>query len=89
MATDVLQAQSAMAAIPHILGILSGHVYQFHKFIWPKLNPGKNEDWLVAPAFIAKKLDPNYKSPADKAKESVSKALKGRKRQKGRRLGSL
>jgi Derlin-1 len=34
MAIDVLQAQSAMAALPHVLGILSGHLYHFHKFLF-------------------------------------------------------
>jgi Derlin-1 len=100
MATDVLQAQgNAMAALPHILGILSGHVYQFHKFIWPKLNPIKNDDWLLPPEFISKKLDPNYKTADQKAaitKASLSKILKKGKKQRrtisggtnGRKLGS-
>ena len=82
MATDVLQAQSPTAAVPHILGILSGHFYQFHKFVWPKKG---GEDWLVAPEFLSRRLDPDAK---DAGKESVSKALKARKRNKGRRLGS-
>jgi len=83
MATDVLQAQSAMAALPHILGILSGHFYQFHKFIWPKLG---GEDWLVAPDVAVNRLDPDARKST--AKENVSKALKARKRSKGRKLGS-
>ena len=83
MATDVLQAQSAMAALPHIIGILSGHFYHFHKFVWPKLG---GEDWLVPPAFITKRLDPDAR--AEQAKESVAKALKNRKRKGGRKLGS-
>ena len=82
MATDVLQAQSPMAALPHIVGILSGHFYHFHKFVWPK---EQGEDWLVAPDFLSRRLDPDAK---DAGKESVSKALKARKRNKGRRLGS-
>jgi len=83
MATDVLQAQSAMAALPHILGILSGHVYYFHKFIWPKLG---HVDWLQPPDFLRKRLEPDTSS--DSGKESISKALKNRKRSKGRKLGS-
>jgi Derlin-1 len=79
MATDVLQAQSAMAALPHILGILSGHFYQFHKFIWPKL---KGEHWLAAPDFVANRLDPD----ARRLTESVEKTV-SRKRSKGRKLG--
>lgn len=81
MATDVLQAQSAMAALPHVLGILSGHFYQFHKFVWPKI---KGEDWLAAPDFIVNRFDPN----ARRLKESVTKAASSRKRSKGRKLGS-
>lgn len=83
MATDILQAQSAMAAIPHIIGILSGHFYHFQKFVWPKMG---GEDWLVPPGFINKRLDPDAREAA--AKESVSKALKNRKRKGGRKLGS-
>jgi membrane associated rhomboid family serine protease len=83
MATDVLQAQSALAAVPHILGILSGHFYQFHKFVWPKIG---GEDWLVAPDFVVRRLDPNARQ--DAAKGSIGKALKGRKRKKGRKLGT-
>lgn len=81
MATDVLQAQSAMAALPHILGILSGHFYQFHKFVWPKSG---GEDWLAAPDFVVNRLDPD----ARRLKESVTKAATSRKRSKGRKLGS-
>lgn len=85
MASDVLQAQSPMAALPHILGILSGHFYHFHKFIWPKKG---GEDWLSAPDFVTKRLDPDSVRK-DEGKESISKALKARKRgKKGRRLGS-
>jgi Derlin-1 len=80
MASDMLQSQSAMAALPHIMGILSGHVYHFYKFIWPKM---EGEDWLVAPDFIVRRLDPD----ARKAKENVARALAARKRSKGRKLG--
>jgi membrane associated rhomboid family serine protease len=80
MATDVLQAQSPAAALPHILGIITGHFYHFHKFIWPKIG---GEDWLAAPDFLVRRLDPN----ARKSKEAVNKALKKR-RGKGRKLGS-
>ena len=83
MASDVLQSQSAMAALPHVLGILSGHFYQFHKFIWPRMG---GEDWLVPPAFLQRRLDPNAR--IDKSdSDAASKALKSRKK-KGRKLGS-
>lgn len=80
MATDVLQAGSAAAALPHVLGILSGHFYHFHKFVWPKIG---GEDWLAAPDFLVQRFDPNAK----KTKDTVSAALKNRKRGKGRKLG--
>jgi Derlin-1 len=79
MATDVLQAQSATAALPHVLGILSGHFYHFHKFIWPKMG---GEDWMAAPDFVVNRLDPNARI----LKETVTKVT--RKRSKGRKLGS-
>lgn len=84
MASDVLQG-GASAAVPHILGILSGHVYYFHKFLWPKLG---GEDWLKAPTFIAKRLDPDYGGGTSEAKKSLDKALKKRKKGKGRKLGA-
>lgn len=83
MATDVLQAGSPMAALPHVLGILSGHFYHFHKFIWPKIG---GEDWLAAPDFLVNRFDPN--SRKNMAKEAVASALKKRKKGKGRKLGS-
>ena len=84
MMVDVLQAQSPMAALPHVLGILSGHFYHFYKFVWPKMG---GEDWLVPPAFVSKRLDPDSDAKAAE-KESISKALKNRKRSKGRKLGA-
>ena len=83
MTTDVLQAGSATAALPHILGILSGHFYHFHRFVWPKTG---GEDWLTAPDFVIQLLDSNAKKNA--GKESLSNILKSRKRGKGKRLGS-
>lgn len=83
MLVDCLQAQSAAAAVPHVLGILSGHFYLFHRFIWPKIG---GEDWLSAPDFLIERMDPNA-AKKSAAKESLSKALKSRKRGKGKRLG--
>jgi derlin-1 len=82
MASDVLQGGAA-AALPHVLGILSGHFYYFNKFIWPKLG---GEDWLVAPDFLVRRMDPN--SAHDEGRKSVENALKKRKKGKGRKLGS-
>ena len=84
MATDILQAKSAMAALPHISGILSGHVYFFHKFVWPKMG---HTDWLVPFDIIRKKLDPDQKTE-DINQNSRDRAIKKRKRTKGRKLGS-
>ena len=81
MASDVLQAGNAAAALPHILGIMSGHFYYFHKFIWPKMG---GEDWLAVPDFLVRRLDPGTDGGARK---SVESALKKRKKGKGRKLG--
>ena len=83
MLADCLQAGSAAAALPHVLGILSGHFYQFHKFIWPKIG---GEDWVNPPNFLIERMDPNAASKSA-AKASLSKALKGRKRGQGKKLG--
>mmetsp|Transcript_8246 Transcript_8246/g.12167 ORF Transcript_8246/g.12167 Transcript_8246/m.12167 type:complete len:339 (+) Transcript_8246:171-1187(+) len=83
MASDVLQGGAA-AALPHVLGILSGHFYYFQKFIWPKMG---GEDWLVAPDFLVRRLDPNSVSN-DVGRKSLENALKKRKKGKGRKLGT-
>jgi derlin-1 len=83
MLSDVLQAQSPAAALPHILGILSGHVYFFHKFVWPKQDGG--EDWLIAPDFLSRRLDPDAR--LDDSREMLNKTIR-RKKGKGRKLGS-
>jgi derlin-1 len=83
MITDVLQAQSAAAAMPHVLGILSGHFYHYHRFVWPKTG---GEDWLTAPDFLIERMDPNA-AKKEASKASLNKALKSRKRGKGKKLG--
>uniref|UniRef100_A0A7R9ZS60 Derlin n=1 Tax=Craspedostauros australis TaxID=1486917 RepID=A0A7R9ZS60_9STRA len=82
MATDVLQAGNLSAGLPHVLGMLSGHFYFFHKTIWPKTG---GEDWLNAPDFMVQRLDPDASKKA--GKESVNKALKSRQKRKGKALG--
>lgn len=82
MIGDCLQAGNAAAAMPHILGILSGHFYYYHRFIWPKTG---GEDWLSPPDFVLRRFDPDAKRESSKA--SISKALKARKRSKGSKLG--
>ena len=80
MASDILQQSSIMSALPHIIGILSGHFYYFHKFVWTKLG---GEDWLVAPNFLVNKFDPDIK------KAKLNEALKAKKKRgKGRKLGA-
>ena len=36
MASDVLQNQSAGSSVPHIVGMLSGHVHHFQRDVYPK-----------------------------------------------------
>ena len=84
MVSDCLQAKSAAAAVPHILGILVGHFYQFNRFIWPKTG---GEDWLRAPDFLVNKLDPDAAEKMT-TKESIKRAPKKRNRSKGKKLGS-
>ncbi len=82
MASDVLQG-GAGAALPHVLGILSGHFYYFHKFVWPKMG---GVDWLVAPDFLVRRLEGGSGSGSDVGRKSVENALKKRKKGKGRKL---
>jgi derlin-1 len=82
MASDVLQG-GAGAALPHVLGILSGHFYYFHKFVWPRMG---GEDWLVAPNFLIRRLEGD--SSMDIGRKSMENALKNRKKGKGRKLSS-
>ncbi|KAL3789942.1 hypothetical protein ACHAW5_005487 [Stephanodiscus triporus] len=87
MASDVLQAGNVAAALPHVLGILSGHVYHFHRTIWPKMDGG--EDWLVAPEFLRRRLDGDYGGgDGNKPRESASGALRARKKGRGKKLGA-
>lgn len=81
MVSDVLQG-GAGAALPHVLGILSGHFYYFHKFVWPRMG---GEDWLVAPAFLVRRLEGGH-GDDDLGRKSVENALKHRKKGKGRKL---
>lgn len=81
MLADMLQA-GAGAAVPHVMGILSGHFYYYHKFIWPKMG---GEDWLVAPDWLTRRLDPDSVS-ADTGRKKMEAVLKNRKKGKGRKL---
>lgn len=76
LVSDVLQSGSPAAALPHILGILSGHFYFFHKFIWPKIG---GVDWYVAPSFLVSFFNP------DRIEKKVDQK-KNKSRGKGRKL---
>lgn len=82
MVSDSAQAQSLSAAVPHVLGILSGHFFYFHREIWPKIG---GEAWLEAPEAVVSMVDPDSKSSA--GKDAIAKALKARKKGKGKKLG--
>jgi len=85
MASDVLQAGNAAAALPHVLGIMSGHLYFFHKNVWPKVG---GEDWLCPPDFLRRRLDGvGDDEGRSRSKESISNALKARKKGRGKKLG--
>jgi len=75
--SDVLQTQSASSATPHIMGILTGHVFFFFKEVWPKFG-GRN--WMEAPMGLKRKMD-------EDGVERGGKKVK-RKRRKGKVLGS-
>jgi membrane associated rhomboid family serine protease len=60
MASEVLQTQQIMSALPHLMGILAGHFYFFHKFVWPKKRGGV--DWLAAPDVLVQRMDPHAKT---------------------------
>mmetsp|Transcript_17292 Transcript_17292/g.26111 ORF Transcript_17292/g.26111 Transcript_17292/m.26111 type:complete len:384 (-) Transcript_17292:295-1446(-) len=67
MAVDVLQAQSPMAAVPHILGILTGHFYYFVTSLLPLMG-GTN--WLQAPDFMRKLMEPGFVPEPKESKKS-------------------
>jgi len=81
MAADCLQAGIG-AGVPHVMGIMTGHFYYYHKFIWPKMG---GEDWLVAPDFLVRRLDPSSVD-ADAGRKKMESVLKKRKKGKGRKI---
>ncbi|GMH81766.1 hypothetical protein TrVE_jg5236 [Triparma verrucosa] len=74
--SDVLQTQSPASATPHVMGILTGHVFYFFNTVWPKFG-GKN--WLEAPDFVKRKFD---EDGIDRKEKRVK-----RKRGRGKVLG--
>jgi len=83
MLADVLQ-QGAMASLPHLMGMLTGHFYYYHKFIWPKMPGG--EDWLAAPDWLKRRLEPSGFDDQDDGRKQMERVLKKRKKGKGRKL---
>lgn len=79
MASDVLQQQSGAAALPHVMGIITGHFYHFHTKIWPRLG---GSEWLVPPDWVRGTLD------EDGVLKGTERKIK-RKRGKGVKLGSV
>ena len=58
MAVEVLQGQAQMsAAIPHMLGILSGHFYHFFTEVWPRVSGSRSGAWFEAPSVLRSRLD--------------------------------
>lgn len=51
---DILQSQSAAGAIPHVLGILTGHIYHFFSVIWPQMG-GKR--YFAPPRLLESTLE--------------------------------
>jgi len=81
MMSDVLQAQSASAALPHVMGILTGHTWHFHKYIYPGVT---GNDWLVAPDWLRARFDEDGVNNVKKGGERKVVRRKG----KGRKLGA-
>ncbi len=85
MISDCLQAQSASAALPHILGIITGHFYHFHKNIWPAQG---GDDWLIAPDWLKRRLDEDGIDKEEGMDEfEKAKARMKKRRGKGIKLG--
>jgi len=80
MVAEVLQQQSGAAALPHIMGIITGHFFHFHTKIWPAVG---GKEWLIMPDFIKARLDED-----GVLNDGERKKIK-RKRGKGVKLGSV
>jgi len=51
---DVLSAQKINAAIPHLMGIATGHFYHFFNQIYPGMG---GYAWLSAPRWLRRRID--------------------------------
>jgi len=82
MASDVLQAQgNPMAAVPHVLGMLTGHLYHFVRYVWPQTSPNA-PDWLQAPTAWVNLVE----GAPEETTTDIPKPKRNRK--KGRKLAS-
>jgi len=70
LVVDCLQAQSPAGAVPHVLGILTGHVYHFFSMVWPKMGGRR---YLSAPGILKGAAAPK----ADKKQPDKKAAKKG------------
>ena len=81
MAGDVLNAKSCGAAVPHIMGILTGHAYVFQKKVNVQMG---GEDWLTAPEYLKRKFDvdgaerKNGSGEGESTMESIKRKRRGR-----------
>jgi membrane associated rhomboid family serine protease len=78
LVVDVLQQQSGSAAVPHVLGILVGHLWYYHKNVWSKVT---GVDYLKAPLWMQKRFDEDG--------ELKDKAVRGKRVGKGVKLSDL
>jgi hypothetical protein len=70
LVVDCLQAQSPAAALPHLVGIFTGHVYHFFSVVWPKMGGRR---WLAAPRALRAAYEPKA---AKKPKAAAAAAAK-------------
>ena len=97
--TDVLQTQTGASLVPHVMGILSGHVYHFWQHVWTEVGGGTP---VGTPAFLQRLFDKDgtaatrsnktSKTRDDEWEDAMNKAKKNRKIKrkdiaKGRRIG--
>lgn len=90
---DCLSQQSGAALWPHVLGILSGHTYQFFTRIWPELG---GKAWLDTPKFMFKLFGGKPRSNVSgldfratgEERSGAGSKKKARRKGKGRKLGA-
>ena len=76
MVIECLQAQSAAGAVPHLIGILTGHVYHFFSVVWPKMGGRR---YLAAPGMLEAVMAQEKK---DAGEEKGSGSIKIQKKEK-------